>query len=198
MLKSISGRAFARSSTGGFSLLEAIIVVAITLVLVALTGKGMLSALNNYNISSAARNIASDAQLARSKATANQKRYRLSITTSPARYLIQWCNTLSGNNCTTWVGDTQSGSNPLPGGVSFTVPSGVSVTPMDATTPAQATDITFNSRGLLIDNSTGSGIPFRCYYLAGNQTAAYAVCATLTGRAMVFKLNPAGTVWTQQ
>ncbi len=178
----------------GFSLLEAIIVVAVTLVLTAMAAKGFQSIKNSYELNTATREIASLAQLARGRATGRATRFRVLIDTSDRSFKMQSCTARSTNTCTTWTDDTQSQSGVLPASVSF-ITSGVSPAPQGSSV-TYPTDFTFNSRGLQV-NDTGVPVDNRCFYLQGQQVGRImAVCTTLTGRTVVWRLS--GSTWEQQ
>lgn len=178
-----------RRGQRGFSVLELVVVVAITLVLVALTGKAMFSAVNAYRVSSSARQIASWVQVARMKATARDTRYR--IITSGRTYSMQRYN----RGSSAWEDDPGTVAITLPPGVNFSATTPVSLsTPPEGSTLSQATDMTFNSRGLLVNNS--GPIDRQCLYIQGQTTQPYAVCTTLPGRTTVYRWN--GSVWQRE
>lgn len=190
-----------QDSQGGFSLLEAIIIVVVTLILVALTGKAMFSARDNYNLTSAARQIASTAQLARTRAMARDTRFRLLVDTSARTYETKMCNkNADGTACDSW--STADGTAPvmLPPRVEFSTSTPVSIAappPGNGTTVTQAADMSYNSRGLLSDHSTGQPVDSRCVYLQGsNNSRPIAVCSTMVGQTAVFRLS--GGNWTRQ
>lgn len=201
MLQSRSGHANRRLHRG-FSLLEALIVVAVTLVLVAMASKGFLRAQYTYSINSAARQVGSVIQLARSKATARNNRYQVQIDTTSGTYSLMYCSaqnlTATPVTCDAYALDSPTAQTNLPAGVTFVVPAGVTVAPVGAGAPSQAANMTFNSRGLLIDNSSPTPIDLRCFYLARTGVKAMAVCTTLSGRTAIYALNAAGTGWNEQ
>jgi Tfp pilus assembly protein FimT len=185
---------------GGFSLLEAIIIVAVTLVLVGLTGKAMFSARDNYNVTGTARQIASLAQLARTRAMAGDTRFRLVIDTTARSYSTEMCNkNTSGTGCDSW--SVASGTAPtlLPPRVNYSTTTPVSISappPGNGTAVSQATEMTFNSRGLLFDTTSGQPTDTRCFYIQGNTKRPMAVCSTMMGQTSVFQL--AGSQWKRQ
>lgn len=178
----------------GFSLLEAIIVVAITLILVAITSKAFLSVRNNYNVSATARQIASWAQVARGKATGRDTRYRVEVDATNRVYRIQSCTARSGDTCTTWTADAGTTDMPLPSGVTFST-SGISAAPAGHSLTSANTTMVFNSRGLLVDDS-GDPLDSRCFFLQGSTNNPFAVCSNLPGRTATFRLS--GTTWSAQ
>jgi len=185
---------------GGFSLLEAVIIVAVTLVLVGLTGKAMFSARDNYNVTGAARQIASLAQVARTRAMAGDTRFRLVIDTTARTYSAEMCNkNTSGTGCDSWSVASGTAPTVLPPRVNFTTTTPISIPappPGNGTAVTQATEMTFNSRGLLFDTASGQPTDTRCFYIQGNNKRPMAICSTMTGQTSVFLL--AGSNWQRQ
>lgn len=190
----------------GFSLIEVLIVVAITLVIIALAAPQLRTAVNNYRINGTARQIQAVAQLARVKATSGNTRYRVhrdtDAATSAGTYELQRCMdsaTSRTNPCATWQLDATAAVTFLPTGVTFST-YGISAGPPIAPgAPVQATDVVFNSRGLLFDETAlpnGAPASNRCFYLAGTKTRAVAVCSVLTGRTVLYRLY--GSAWELQ
>jgi len=186
---------------GGFSLLEAVIIVVVTLVLVALTGKAMFSARENYKVTGAARQIASLAQLARTRAMAGDTRFRLVIDTTARAYSTERCNkNVSGTGCDSWSVAAGTAPTILPPRVNFSTtdpvsipapPSGYGTPP-----PTQDTEMTFNSRGLLFDSTSGQPANARCFYIQGNNKRPMAVCSAMMGQTSVFQW--VGSEWKRQ
>jgi type II secretory pathway pseudopilin PulG len=186
---------------GGFSLLEAVIVVAVTLVLVGLTGKAMFSARENYNVTGAARQIASLAQVARTRAMAGDTRFRLVIDTTARTYSAERCNkNTSGTGCDSWSVAAGTAPTVLPPRVNFSTSTPVSISAPPPGNgdppPTQATEMTFNSRGLLFDTTSGQPTDTRCFYIQGNNKRPMAVCSTMTGQTSVFQW--VGSEWKRQ
>lgn len=186
---------------GGFSLLEAIIIVAVTMVLVGLTGKAMFSARDNYNVTGTARQIASLAQLARTRAMAGDTRFRLVIDTTARAYSTEMCNkNTSGTGCDSWSVARGTAPTLLPPRVNYSTTTPVSISappPGNGTAPPiQATEMTFNSRGLLFDTTSGQPANTRCFYIQGNNKRPMAVCSTMMGQTSVFQW--VGSEWKRQ
>lgn len=186
----------------GFSLLEAIMVVVVTLVLVALTAKSMLSARDNYNLSSAARQVASLAQLARTKAMARFTRFQVKVSTTGTTantYRMEVCTSPNAttNACDAWDLDPLSADTPLPSGVTFSTSQITGKGAAGETPAAQATEMTFNSRGLLWDSPNKTPADVRCFYLQSRTLRRpMAVCSTMVGQTTVYRLY--GTNWEKQ
>ena len=185
---------------GGFSLLEAVIVVAVTLVLVGLTGKAMFSARENYNLTTTARQIASLAQVARTRAMAGDTRFRVVIDTTARAYSTEMCNkNTSGTGCDSWSVARGTAPTLLPPRVNYSTTTPVSISappPGNGTAVTQATEMTFNSRGLLFDTTSGQPTDTRCFYIQGNTKRPMAVCSTMVGQTSVFQL--VGSQWKRQ
>jgi type II secretory pathway pseudopilin PulG len=186
---------------GGFSLLEAVIVVAVTLVLVGLTGKAMFSARENYNVTTAARQIASLAQVARTRAMAGDTRFRLVIDTTARTYRTEMCSKNSTGTACVDPWPVAAGTAPvsLPPRVNYSTTTPVSIPappPGNGTAVTQATEMTFNSRGLLFDATSGQPTDTRCFYIQGNNNRPMAVCSTMTGQTSVFQW--VGSEWKRQ
>ena len=176
-------------SQSGFSLIEVLIVVIIVMVLVAITAKSMGSLVANYRLSSAAREIAATAQMAKIKGTARDARYRVWINNTARTYRVE-----AFPRGGSWTLDANAADMPLPTGVNFST-TGISSAPPGQTT-TQADEMSFNTRGLLIDTVTFAPTDGRCFYLQGNTTQPFAVCSTLTGKTTVYRLS--GSTWEVQ
>lgn len=66
--------------------------------------------------------------------------------------------------------------------------------PPGASAVTQATEVTFNSRGLLVDTS-GNAIASKCFYLQGGGQS-WVTCTNLTGKTSLYRLS--GSAWQQQ
>ena len=178
------------SSQSGFSLIEVIVVVIIIMIMAAMAAKWMGAAVANYRLSGTAREIAAAAQLARTKATTRDARFRVLPNTGARTYRTEF-KTRTGS----WGLDPLSADYPLPAGVNFSTTGITPISPGE-TTVTQATAMVFNTRGLLINDSTGAPVSGRCFYLQGNTDRPFAVCANLTGKVTVYRLF--GSVWEIQ
>lgn len=179
----------------GVSLPEVLIILAISMVMVALTSNSMQSAVNIYQVTRSCRQLSALAQLARTQAAGRATRYRVLIDASARSYRMQFCSSSSGSTCTAWSADPYSGTVTLPPGVSFTA-SGISVVPPDQPSITLATEMTFNSMGLLYDESTNALADGRCFYLQASGDRPRAVCSTMAGKTTVARLN--GSTWESQ
>ncbi len=187
-----------RSSQSGFSIIELIIVVVIIMVLAGMAAKWMSPAIRSYRLSGTAFEIAATARLARIKATTGDARYRTLVNTTARTYQVQRYPRGGTGWLTFDVGAASQQvpwpSNLLAAGVNFST-TGISAAPPGQST-TQATDMVFNTRGLLINPSTGVPVNGRCFYLQGDTDRPLAVCANLAGKVTVYRRF--GSVWEVQ
>ena len=172
----------------GVGLLEMLIVVIVGLVLTAMTAKAMFSAMDTYRVSSAGHEIASLMQLAKMKATSRDTRYR--VAPYGTAYRLERYNRSSN----AWESDPGSGMINLPSGVQFSTTSPISIAsppPGMGSTVTQASDVIFNSRAILVDNS-GVPVDSRCFYLQGKTLRPVAVGSNLAGALTVYRLGSSG------
>ena len=187
-----------RSSQSGFSIIELIIVVIIIMVLAGMAAKWMWPAIRIYRLSGTAFEIAATARLARIKATTGDARYRVLVNTGARTYQVQ----RYPRGGSAWLTfDVGPGTQQVPWpsillgtGVNFDTTGITSAPPGQSTT--QATAMVFNTRGLLINPSTGVPVNGRCFYLQGNTDGPLAVCANLAGKVTVYRRF--GSVWEVQ
>ena len=172
----------------GITLPEVAIVLAISMVMAALTSQSMQSAVNSYQMTRSCRQLAALAQKAKILAAGRATRYRLRIDSTTRQYLVEYCSSSSGTNCTAWTADPYTGQTQLPTGVSFTA-TGIGVTPPEQASVTLASEMTFNSMGLLYDESSHQLADGRCFYLqASSGERPMAVCATMAGKITVYRL----------
>ncbi len=172
-------------SQRGVTVIELVITVLIGMVLAGLAAGAMFSAVASYRLSSAARSLAASAQLAKIKATARDAQYRVVIDASARTYRIEY----RARGSTSWVLDPGSADISLPPRVDF-ITATVS-SPPAGQSGGPDTDMTFNTRGLLV---SGSGpINSRCFYLQGSSAQVLGVCSTLAGKTTVYRQS--GTSW---
>jgi len=175
----------------GFSLIELVIVVAIIMVLLGLALTSMTNAMTSYRLNSTARSIATTVQLGRTKALARDARYRLARAT--AAYRMEFKLRPPGSP---WTLDTATGELPLASGVGFSDTGIPAPPPGFGGTVTQAADMTFNTRGILIDDGTSAPLVGSCFYLQARRVRPVAVCTTMVGKTTVFRL--AGGTWEAQ
>jgi len=175
----------------GFSLPEALIVITVSLVMVALTGKSMLSAVENYRVISAARQLTATVQVAHLKAPSQATRYRVRIDSAARTWVLERFDRSSS----TWATEAGSAPETLPPQVNFSI-SGITAVPPEQSAVTQASETTFNSMSFLCDTSTSQPVDGRCFYLQGNSDRPAAVCTTMVGRTAVYRLD--GGAWNLQ
>ncbi len=177
----------------GFSMLELIIVIAITMVLVAITARSMGSAVTSYRLNTSARNIAAEGQLAKMLASGRNTQYRVVINVSaPNTYRVE-----NWNRTTNMFGLAPNMADmPLESGVSF-LTTAVAPPPCGQS-GGPDTDMIFNTRGLLIGAGGAGALPVnsRCFYLTAAVQNGYAVCATLAGKTTVYRQTGSTTSCT--
>ena len=183
----------------GVTLIEIIIVLAIISVVATMGVPKFLKLVSSYKVNDNGRRLQSVATLAHVKAAARNTRYR--VTHGTSSYTLQYCAddvTTRVNPCSTWSLDETSAAQTLPGGVTFSL-TGITNAPPIVTcasspcTASQDTEMTFNSRGLLFDETSNAPATVRCFYLTGTNADPVAVCSVLTGRTIVYRL--AGSTW---
>jgi len=172
----------------GITLPEVAIVVAMSMVMAALTSQSMQSAVNVYQMTRSCRQLSALAQMSKIHAAGRATRYRLRIDATNRQYLVEYCSSSSGTDCTAWTADPYTGRTQLPTGVSFTA-AGIGVTPPEQGSVTLASEMTFNSMGLLYDESGHQLADGRCFYLqASSGERPMAVCATMAGKTTVYQL----------
>lgn len=169
----------------GFSLLELIVVLSITLIVIVMGFPLVNSALKNYQLSGSAKGIANQLSLAKMRASADFTKTRLTFNLSQNSYQLEtWKKSASAFQ-------VEGGVLSLPPGVTFGY--GAITTPAGGqSTILQTTPITFNSRGIPID-SGGVPVGNSAIYL-GNAIGHYwAVTASVSGHVKVWRYE--GTAW---
>ncbi|OFW43447.1 MAG: hypothetical protein A3J28_10365 [Acidobacteria bacterium RIFCSPLOWO2_12_FULL_60_22] len=205
----------------GFSLIELLIVVVVSLIATAMAAPSFVSTLRNYRISGDGRDLNGEILTAKMRAASNFTMARVYADTSANTFRIEtwdkanecW-KTEGAADCTTQL------SNSLSGGVSFgygslgSPPAGTQATIGQAlpckpgatsvppgNDPTGGSDITstacimFNSRGIPVDNSRAPFADNALYITDTN--AVYGVTISATGITRIWR-SPAGTVSWQR
>lgn len=203
-----------RQAASGFSLIELLIVVAVSVVVAAIAIPQVMTMLNSYRMSSSAKSLAYQLRMARFRAVSNYTLARLNCSTSatPASCQIETCTSQAGNGLcnttsTAWTIDS-GGAQPLPAAVYFGFGT-IGASPKDSSgnpvqsTVAQSNPIAFNSRGLAVDISGTTQIPktdnvlyIRDKSNQSNDNACYAVTVSSVGTVAVWQFSSATGSWS--
>jgi Tfp pilus assembly protein FimT len=186
-----------RGSRAGFSLLELIVVVSITIILATMTVSGFLTFKAGYDYNTTARQLAAVTQKARGAATSQDTRYRVNIDQANSRYQMERCSSPNRStlNCDAWTMASDPGLIIIPRDVHLTTSGITSPPPGFGTGVSQSQYVIFNSRGIQV-NSSGNTVNASCVYLQGSLKPPTAVCTTLAGRTGVYRFT--GGVWVEQ
>lgn len=101
----------------GFTVLELMVAVGIAMVVLGIAVPSLLTWLPTLRLSSAARQVATDLQVARMKAISQNRKFRLNFNTTTTYYLESDLN----NDGTIASGENDSGPFSLPEGITTTV-----------------------------------------------------------------------------
>jgi prepilin-type N-terminal cleavage/methylation domain-containing protein len=194
----------------GFSLLEMIFVLGISMVLAAIAAPMMGNALGYYRLSGDARSISNSVALTKMRAASDFTQSRLYVDLATGYHLETFKKTPPPNG--TWV--TEGGTTNLTGSDTFgfgalaAAPAGTQAVITQGVTgfvkckDAAGNDIgntvciVFNSRGIPVDTTgapTGAGA---LYVTDGG--AVYGITISATGNILTWR-SPAGTAsWMQQ
>jgi len=170
----------------GFSLIELMAVLIVTLVLFAVALPSTMNVARSYRLSGEARNLSSQLALARMRAAAEFTQSRLNVNVAAGTYQIEMCTTKNPatGGCTTFT--AEGGTQYLSSGIVFGF--GTISTPAGTqTTIAETTPILFNSRGIPIDpislTPTGNG----ALYLTNGNGQYYAVAVSASGKTTIWQ-----------
>lgn len=176
----------------GFSVIEALIVLAIVLIVGAFAIPQTTGMLRKYRTLSNARGIASELALAKMRAENGFTQTRLNCNFTTRSCQLEVCTSKGATACNTFT--AEGGPVLLSQGVSFGF--GSITTPAGSQTTIQNTaQILFNSRGIPV---TSSGAPTGTYalYLTNQAGDRYAVTVYATGRVAVWRYT--NSVWSIQ
>ncbi|HEX4785159.1 MAG TPA: prepilin-type N-terminal cleavage/methylation domain-containing protein [Candidatus Sulfotelmatobacter sp.] len=184
-------------SDGGFSLIELMIVVAITMVILAISIPSLSAALQSFEAGGDARGIAGQLSLARLRAAANFTQARVNFNLAGGTYQLEVCTPQTGYTCEsttnppTWTidgGVHQLSAKTAFGFGSLTTPAGTQ------TTITQTNFIVFNSRGIPVD-ATNTATGSDAIYLNNQGGTYYAITVSPSSRINVWQLT--GSTWHQ-
>ena len=165
-----------RTSHHGFSLLELIIVMTVTLVIAVVAVPSVRNTLAAYRGPAAVQGIASQLSLTRMRAGARFTRTRLTLDTANNAYQRELYDKASS------AYQIDGGVQPLANGVSFGF-GNIAVPAGGQSAIQQSTQVIFNSRGIPVDG-------------AGTPTGDYAVYVASDGSYFAVTINTAGQVRT--
>lgn len=201
----------------GFSLVEALVVIAIGLTITAFSVPAVISALSAYHLNSDASALAGYGSVARMKAASQFAPIRLNIdTTSGTFNMEKLCGdtpSTSDPGCSGGVNpyaafatpDIELGTQYLSDGVSLLScrPPGVSTYPGDITADASGcpavVQIYFNTRGVPVNSSGGptsnGGV---VVYLTNRESMVDAVTFSLGGQVATWTWSPGSSRWVMR
>jgi len=172
----------------GFSFLELMVAVAVTLVILIVALPTVQNFTQDYRIVSDARGIAAQLALARMRAASEFTRAEVNINTSSNTYQVEvWSKT-------TEAFVAEGGAQGLSQGDVFGY--GALTTAAGGQSPmAQTTQIIFNSRGFPV-TSTGVVTANDVVYFTNSYGSYGAVSVSVAGEPQVWRYN--GSAWVQQ
>lgn len=201
--------------TGGFSVVEMLVVIALFGILVAIAVPASAPAVGGYRLAGAARGVFYNTSLAKMRAAAAFTRARLHVDLTTRAYRLQWWD--RDNN--RWT--TEGGTEQLPPGVwfgfgSLTAPppntqgaigqaavclddaaTALALLGQPYPTPAAGTAcIQFNSRGVAVD-ATGAPTGTGAVYLTDGRMV-YGTTVSATGMTQLWWTRAGATAWQKQ
>lgn len=191
----------------GYSLLEVMVVVGITMVIMAASVPMIGSTLENFRLGGDAHNVTNAITVAKMRAAATFSRARLYVDLSTNSFHVETWNSTTG----VWTAD--GGTLQLNTSDTFGL-GGVPTAPLNtqtvigqasaclntATPPAAIGNtacIVFNSRGIPVDATTLNPTGDYALYLTDN-TAVYGSTVSATGSIRLWRTRPSTAAWTLQ
>jgi len=175
-------RAFA-----AFSVLELVVVLAIGLVLTAMTVPGLYQVSVSYRVSGAASGLAMQLALARLSAAGQFTHAQVAADTLNQNYAVQIWNKTTNS----WATD-QGGTQYLPSSVVFGYPADAPPAGSQAAI-GETTPISFDSRGM----NLSSAVPSALYIQDSSGRYAYAVVASVIGKVNVYRYDFSRGQWVR-
>jgi Tfp pilus assembly protein FimT len=203
----VKGRTAIRHKVAGFTMLEALVVIAIIMVISALTAPSIMRTVNNINVRYSARNLSSLMQTARIQAVRRNTFYSIQPMAMPGNVTGYYVDLnknqtyASGDTVVTMAGATTvtpGGGSGAPNETAFLGSLGFAVA-------AGTSPVTFNARGLpcivnggVCPQAAGTGF---VYFISTTGTSAQvswaAVAVTPSGHAQVWTCDSGGN-WAQR
>lgn len=208
----------------GFSLVELLIVVVISLIVTAMAVPNFITTLRNYRTNGDARDINSSILLAKMRGAANFTRARVYFDITGRTFRIEVWNKTASPTCAANTWCTEGGAPTLSQEVNFgygtlgTPPPGTQTTmgqgcasgstctlqckPGAANNPtggadiADTTCIMFNSRGIPVDN-TGAPFGDNAIYIIGGGSV-YASTVSATGQSVAWRTDANAASWAKR
>ena len=109
------------SKPAGFTIIEIVLVLGVGMIMMAIAIPNLVAVLPGFRLSDGARQVAKDLQVARMKAIAQNRKFRLNFVSSSS-YTVQ-----SDQNGDGTIASTENESGP------FSLPKGITATPLGAT-----------------------------------------------------------------
>jgi Tfp pilus assembly protein FimT len=176
----------------GFNLVEISIVVAVTIITLAIAIPQLYMMMQSYQSAVDARGIASQLNLARIRAASDFTQSQLNCNLTAGSCQLQICTTKGTTSCTTFSNDGEA----LYLSASSSFGYGTITTPAGSQSSIQnSATIVFNSRGIPVD-STGAATGNYGLYVSDPGGLRYAVTVYASGRVSLWKFN--GTSWDAQ
>jgi Tfp pilus assembly protein FimT len=129
------------SKPAGFTIIEIMLVLGVAMIMMAIAIPNLFAVLPGFRLSDGARQVAKDLQVARMKAIAQNRKFRLNFVSSSS-YTVQ-----SDQNNDGTIGSTENESGP------FSLPQGITATPLGATSEFQPRGTASASGTITLQNS---------------------------------------------
>ncbi len=107
-----------KNSTGGFQLVELLVVIALILILSVIAVPAIIGQIGHLRLSRSTRNLATELNAARLKAIAQNTKYRVSFTLPASSYLLEKWDKVAG----TWGSEPGHSTKNVEAGISIITP----------------------------------------------------------------------------
>jgi Tfp pilus assembly protein FimT len=184
--RSIAGtRSPEADASRGFSLIELVIVLLITIVVTGIAIPKVVTVTQNVRMANDIRSISAQIFLARMRAASAGARSRLNFNTTANTYQIE---VLNGGTWTIYGGTINLQTGDTFGYGSITTPAG------QQSSIAQTTPIYFNSRGMATDSS-GTATANSAIYFTNIRGQYAAIAVSIAGQPTSYTYT--GSAWAQ-